>query len=1303
MSEYLPDDSDPNYNKLLKNATHFRQKLENKYPISCDTCQKEVDNLLSKKKSFFKTFQLKEALKRSTPIKFKNHMAKYTSKNFLFLIFDQLFYFIFDTRLTRTWLYKDLTPNHSLSDLNIDIKPTFRVSKYFLIWLSRFFIVIAINVYTWNVYSKQFWGSDLNNLLGMSLFSNFLSKVLLFIKANFEKYFYTYSNFFAVLVLILKKLSFNRIILPLATLQMKKFNILWPLLALSPSNNLNGFANYRKCINGLFFWRLLVFNFRSAVNFFLKSKFHNLFSTIVIALDVFIIIAANSFLSISSTTSRNLLFEKASSCNFSYNKDSSENEYHEYHENQPSQSINESSLFIEKLQLDDVFLKNSQIKKSNSLSTLSSNKPFNYEIKNLKQSKLDSNDIKSAIHSHYIDSRDELNRKLGTNAHNYQESSQTAEILSELSLLDEFGTNKNNIYTKNNNLSSNNSFLYKNAISSNSNISKNFTNLASVNRLFPNSNNSTRLEFFKRNFFPKQGSTGLEDLFDSKLNIDSKNNISIFQLFRQFDFFDFFSISSDYFINLAKKMNIATTMTTLTSLMLMAHLIIITSSAEKTLQSNPPKPTHIKPLPKMTLKLKQLFGWSLLSASIISFILPTLILVSFYGKFGHSQIAVYSDLCIKNTKSIENRQELHNNHMAAPERICKSDVSLYTDSSHCLLEKDYKININNKNSQDKEFVQQTQNGSDDSSNLKMHLIDVYIGFTPKSVYKNWIITRAFKQYISLGQSEIKAHSIQYNVCVTTTPVVDELIFGLFCAGYSISQIQKHIHNTDMGLSQDPGLISHYLENQILLFKLFEDYLHKPDYFLDQVNIFAASTAVKLKLIDMYYSFDDNIIHELLVHSLSHRLKRKTGEIALKTGKNVSSIIRQYDNIKRILRFSETEDPLKLEKRLIEKFKISTKLAKYYINIIFICVNRLDLSKKLVSSYTFSDINYCAQVIIQCYTYLSNILDSDSPNLNKTALSKNESNLSSSTSIASSSSSISNDGIDEIFDKKIFLLARKILANIIDNKENFEIFSNHVLNNSINGQYLNSTLGTKKEPNRLNNFKVKLGIQQKISANTDKSTPDTVILQVKNSSSEPNKDCLNFDINNAGASTSSPENNPTSTSQQNDNIDPTAKSTEEKKITNNDKDDSNNFETIIKNSFFTTEELGNSVSQHESQMLATEKFQTQKYGNLTKSLSPFTILRTLVRNILLSVISLDNSKSRRNIFTHIIEKIVNTLISTGMTPEYFSCLVNRCISVIHTHFANFISITEQLNEPYSKVHLILGGIKLIALRLYKLNH
>jgi hypothetical protein len=171
----------------------------------------------------------------------------------------------------------------------------------------------------------------------------------------------------------------------------------------------------------------------------------------------------------------------------------------------------------------------------------------------------------------------------------------------------------------------------------------------------------------------------------------------------------------------------------------------------------------------------------------------------------------------------------------------------------------------------------------------------------------------------------------------------------------------------------------------------EHFFHKPS----EVYTFSLPVplSIRRKLVVLYYGFDEAVVRELLGKKLSHRQRKELDDVSAKTKVPIGSCRRQFDNLKRIMRYIENLKDIgasignsdgaapavnsssggavtsgglcaDLTQIIQDQFMVGEWLAKLYAHVIFLNLNRIDTSRKKLLQYTFSDFEFCASVLMK---------------------------------------------------------------------------------------------------------------------------------------------------------------------------------------------------------------------------------------------------------------------------------------------------------------------------------------------------
>lgn len=198
-------------------------------------------------------------------------------------------------------------------------------------------------------------------------------------------------------------------------------------------------------------------------------------------------------------------------------------------------------------------------------------------------------------------------------------------------------------------------------------------------------------------------------------------------------------------------------------------------------------------------------------------------------------------------------------------------------------------------------------------------------------------------------------------------------FLLWVEGHGVKEA------TEMRLDNEPAITKEFIDykqlllsetqEQFRMFGLLQPYLQLPQTFMNQ-HLFQLSHSTKRAMIERYYVFDEPVVREFLGKKLSSKNRKDLDHISEKTGIDLKSCRRQFDNIKQVLRVVEVDDPdgsLTLVESIKQKFILPEKMAGVYASVVFISANRFETNKKKLSSFSFSDFTQCASEMINHWT------------------------------------------------------------------------------------------------------------------------------------------------------------------------------------------------------------------------------------------------------------------------------------------------------------------------------------------------
>ncbi|XP_044737513.1 acidic fibroblast growth factor intracellular-binding protein isoform X1 [Chrysoperla carnea] len=207
-----------------------------------------------------------------------------------------------------------------------------------------------------------------------------------------------------------------------------------------------------------------------------------------------------------------------------------------------------------------------------------------------------------------------------------------------------------------------------------------------------------------------------------------------------------------------------------------------------------------------------------------------------------------------------------------------------------------------------------------------------------------------------------------DIFISNYMLVDPEIYQLWIDGHSSNDAVSILNQR--GICQKTGATLDLVTSDVLdhyrTYSLLEKLLSDPPKVQEQLS-FQIDPETKQLLIEKYYGFDDSVIRELLGKKLSSRHRKDLDEVAEKTGINLKSCRRQFDNVKRIFKVVE-EMPGSLVQNIEKHFLLSEELAKKYSSIVFIACLRFETSKRRLQYLNFGDFRQCSESIMAGWTY-----------------------------------------------------------------------------------------------------------------------------------------------------------------------------------------------------------------------------------------------------------------------------------------------------------------------------------------------
>ncbi|XP_065832673.1 acidic fibroblast growth factor intracellular-binding protein B-like isoform X2 [Oscarella lobularis] len=207
---------------------------------------------------------------------------------------------------------------------------------------------------------------------------------------------------------------------------------------------------------------------------------------------------------------------------------------------------------------------------------------------------------------------------------------------------------------------------------------------------------------------------------------------------------------------------------------------------------------------------------------------------------------------------------------------------------------------------------------------------------------------------------------ELSVFVSDPIVVDESLFALWLSGLSA----KDAAEARKGKESEPEVSDHILLldtiQQFSTFAMLEQYLQHPSK-LETQTIFQIAPESRQMLLRKYYSYDAAVIREFIGKKLTSRNRKDLDDVSEKTRIPIRSCRRQFDNVKRIFRAVEDLEG-SLFANVCKEFLLPESLARKYACFAFISDCRFETGKKRLAYLTLDDFIYCANEMIQNWTY-----------------------------------------------------------------------------------------------------------------------------------------------------------------------------------------------------------------------------------------------------------------------------------------------------------------------------------------------
>lgn len=229
------------------------------------------------------------------------------------------------------------------------------------------------------------------------------------------------------------------------------------------------------------------------------------------------------------------------------------------------------------------------------------------------------------------------------------------------------------------------------------------------------------------------------------------------------------------------------------------------------------------------------------------------------------------------------------------------------------------------------------------------------------------------------------------ISVCSPPEIDVDIYSLWIDGFTPDEVAKispfrgnlfeFSYRVEESSADMMRMFQYDIEDQFRCFEVLEHYLMQP-YLLRSQSVCSVSPELHAFMIEKYWSLDDSFIRELLNKKLT-KSRKDLEDASETTGLHIRSVMRQFDNIKRI--YAAYEDTTNLSGNAYQFISktclISSTLAKKYTCLIYLMDSKFNLtSKKRLMKVPYPSLEVCAAVTMSCLnvdaSVFSRILQAD---------------------------------------------------------------------------------------------------------------------------------------------------------------------------------------------------------------------------------------------------------------------------------------------------------------------------------------
>ncbi|XP_066919358.1 acidic fibroblast growth factor intracellular-binding protein-like [Clytia hemisphaerica] len=207
----------------------------------------------------------------------------------------------------------------------------------------------------------------------------------------------------------------------------------------------------------------------------------------------------------------------------------------------------------------------------------------------------------------------------------------------------------------------------------------------------------------------------------------------------------------------------------------------------------------------------------------------------------------------------------------------------------------------------------------------------------------------------------------FSICFSDPMTIDMDLFSMWTNGHTRQEASKRFASlVPTSVTDIPfNLLQLEVAEQYTLFNYLERFLQSPPLLNSPITS-SISPEQKESLLEHYYAFNKDVMREILGKKMSAKLRKDMEDVSEKTGVALHSCRRQFDNVKNILKtLEDVEDSLL--NVLKNQFHFSEALVEKYYPLVFVFLERFEITKKKLNYLNFDDLMICADHILGRWT------------------------------------------------------------------------------------------------------------------------------------------------------------------------------------------------------------------------------------------------------------------------------------------------------------------------------------------------